>query len=110
MGKITHFECQYNRNSDWRVQVNDPASAHHGKVLDVYIQDGKYHSIGKSLKEGKGDQVVDGTDCILSPGWFDMRVSFKEPGDEQVDPSRRHFQSFVPEPGSAPGSIRFPEP
>ena len=25
VGKITHFECQYNRNSDWRVPVNDPA-------------------------------------------------------------------------------------
>ncbi|MBK9637339.1 MAG: dihydroorotase [Bacteroidetes bacterium] len=70
------------------VQVNDPASAHHGKVLDVYIQDGRYHSIGKSLKEGKGDQVVDGTNCVFSPGWFDMRVSFKEPGDEQKETIR----------------------
>jgi dihydroorotase len=70
------------------VQINDPASAHHGKVLDVLIQDGKYHSIGKSLKDGKGDDVVDGTDCVLSPGWFDMRVSFKEPGDEQKETIR----------------------
>lgn len=70
------------------VQINDPASAHHRKVLDVLIQDGKYHSIGKSLKEGKGDDVVDGTDCVLSPGWFDMRVSFKEPGDEQKETIR----------------------
>ncbi len=23
-GKITHFECQYNRNSNWRVPVDDP--------------------------------------------------------------------------------------
>lgn len=70
------------------VQINDPASAHHGKVLDVLIQDGKYHAIGKSLKEGKGDDVVDGTDCVLSPGWLDMRVSFKEPGDEQKETIR----------------------
>ncbi|MBK5279454.1 MAG: Gfo/Idh/MocA family oxidoreductase [Bacteroidia bacterium] len=24
LGKITHFECQYNRNSNWRVPVDDP--------------------------------------------------------------------------------------
>ena len=24
LGKITHFECQYNRNSNWRFPVNDP--------------------------------------------------------------------------------------
>jgi len=24
LGKITHFECQYNRNSDWRNPVSDP--------------------------------------------------------------------------------------
>jgi predicted dehydrogenase len=24
LGKITHFECQYNRNSDWRFPVKDP--------------------------------------------------------------------------------------
>lgn len=24
LGKITHFECQYNRNSNWRMPVNDP--------------------------------------------------------------------------------------
>lgn len=25
LGKITHFECQYNRNSDWRNPVSDPS-------------------------------------------------------------------------------------
>jgi predicted dehydrogenase len=24
LGKITHFECQYNRNSNWRMPVHDP--------------------------------------------------------------------------------------
>jgi predicted dehydrogenase len=24
LGKITHFECQYNRNSNWRMPVSDP--------------------------------------------------------------------------------------
>ncbi|GAB3806602.1 Gfo/Idh/MocA family oxidoreductase [Spirosoma humi] len=24
LGKITHFECQYNRNSNWRLPVSDP--------------------------------------------------------------------------------------
>lgn len=24
LGKVTHFECQYDRNSNWRVPVNDP--------------------------------------------------------------------------------------
>jgi predicted dehydrogenase len=24
LGKVTHFECQYNRNSNWRFPVNDP--------------------------------------------------------------------------------------
>lgn len=67
------------------VQMNDPASEHHGKVVDVLIQKGKYRSIGTSVSAGKDLRVVDASEGVLSPGWFDMRVSFKEPGEEQKE-------------------------
>jgi len=67
------------------VLINDLTSSHHGKKVDVLIQDGKFRAIGNSLKAPSEATIVDGTDAVLSPGWFDMRVSFKEPGEEQKE-------------------------
>ncbi|MBK7887840.1 MAG: dihydroorotase [Bacteroidetes bacterium] len=70
------------------VKINDPASGLNGKTGDVLIQNGRYHSFGKSLKAEKNVRVIDGDGGVLSPGWFDMRVYFKEPGEEQKETIR----------------------
>lgn len=68
--------------------INDPASAHHGKTLDLLIQDGVIQEVGTGLTAPAGTTIVDKPGLLVSPGWFDMRAFFREPGDEQKETIR----------------------
>ena len=35
LGKITHFECQYNRNSNWRMPVTGSKNGEGNQLADV---------------------------------------------------------------------------
>jgi len=48
---------------------------------DVLIQEGIIRRIDKGIKPGKA-YVLDAQDCIISPGFVDMHVHFREPGME----------------------------
>ena len=61
--------------------IIDPESPHHKKNFDVLISDGIIKKIDKNI-DTKADTVIDGKNCILSPGFFDLHVSFGEPGFE----------------------------
>jgi dihydroorotase len=61
--------------------IVDPGSPHHKKICDVFICDGVIKKIDKSI-DVKSDVVIDGKNCILSGGFFDLHVSFGEPGFE----------------------------
>ncbi len=60
--------------------IVNPQSAHHLKVVDVIIKNGVIEKIGSNLKADA--EVVDGKGKFLAPGFFDMNVSFGEPGLE----------------------------
>ena len=47
--------------------------------VDVYIQDGLIHTIGRNLP-GNGE-VIDADGLVLMPGIIDPQVHFREPGD-----------------------------
>ncbi len=70
------------------VKVNDPLSPLHGKILDVFVKEGAYHQFGDSLHPGGEYISLDATGAVMSPGWFDMRVYFREPGHEQKETIR----------------------
>ncbi len=48
-------------------------------VTDVFIDGGIIAEIGQNLHTG-ADQVIDGTDLLLTPSLFDMHVHFRDPG------------------------------
>ncbi|MCH7908176.1 MAG: dihydroorotase, partial [Candidatus Hydrogenedentes bacterium] len=59
----------------------EPASGI-SEPLDVLIQDGLVHKIGKKLK---GDETIDATGCVVCPGLVDIHVHFREPGFESKE-------------------------
>ena len=62
-------------------RVIDPASGHDA-VADVLIRNGAIADIGRGQGKPEGAEWVDGTDAVLAPGLFDMRVELGEPGRE----------------------------
>ena len=67
------------------VTVVDPNSPFNQKQTDIFIANGIISSFGKKIKtEGKFTEI----DCkglFISPGWFDMQVSFCDPGFEHKE-------------------------
>src|SRR6185503_16693153 len=63
--------------------IVDPASSHNGKKADILVENGIIKQIAKpgSINE-KADKIIEEDGLNVSPGWFDMRVNFREPGFE----------------------------
>lgn len=68
------------------VRVNDPASPLHGAVTDIFIREGRYEIPAGTV--AGAHQVVDLPGMVISPGWMDTRVFFREPGEEQKETIR----------------------
>jgi dihydroorotase len=62
-------------------RVVDPKNAI-DKVADVLIRDGKIAEIGASLRGGDGVRVIDATGKLVAPGFVDLHVHLREPGQE----------------------------
>ena len=61
-------------------KIVDPQSVFHLQEVDVLIIDGKISKIGQKLSSDA--KQIDGKGKYLSPGFFDLNVSFGEPGLE----------------------------
>ncbi|MBU1630595.1 MAG: amidohydrolase family protein, partial [Candidatus Omnitrophica bacterium] len=64
-------------------RVIDPSSKT-DKVLDIYIEGGKFSKIGKNLKSD-GAKILDAKGKIVLPGLIDMHTHLREPGRENVE-------------------------
>jgi len=62
------------------VQIIDPKSKHNGKQKDVLIRSGKIEKITNNIN-AKVKQIEIAGMC-LSPGWFDLKANFCQPGYE----------------------------
>lgn len=62
------------------VNICDPHSPHNGKILDVFIKGGKISKIGPNLNLKA--KTIDADNLSVSPGWFDFKVNFCDPGFE----------------------------
>ena len=71
-----------------QAKIIDKSSPHHGKICDVQVSDGVISNIAGNIS-GNADKEIDGTNCCLSPGFFDLHVNFSEPGYEY----KEDFQS-----------------
>ncbi|MEM9996399.1 MAG: dihydroorotase, partial [Bacteroidota bacterium] len=61
----------------------DPATGDTRRA-DVLIRDGRIAEIGDELSAG-GVEIYDASGKTISPGWFDMHVHFREPGQEHKE-------------------------
>lgn len=59
-------------------RVVDP-SQNLDKVVDILIEDGRVAAIGENLQ---GDEIIDATDLVVTPGLVDMHTHMREPGLE----------------------------
>ena len=62
----------------------DPATGDTRRA-DVLVTDGKIAGIGDSLDVPDGAERVDCAGRMISPGWMDMHVHFREPGQEHKE-------------------------
>ncbi len=73
--------------------VIDPASGLDEKT-DLLITNGKVASIGDN-QEGNGAKVIDASGLIVSPGFVDLHVHFREPGYEYKETIKSGAMSAV---------------
>lgn len=64
-----------------KAKIIDPNSPFNQKIKDLFIEDGVIKEIGDSLTN-KSDAVISEEDLHISPGLFDFRANFGEPGQE----------------------------
>ncbi|PEN14409.1 dihydroorotase [Longibacter salinarum] len=55
------------------------------RQADILIRDGRIEKIGASLDADVDVTVVDASGKMISPGWMDMHVHFREPGYEHKE-------------------------
>lgn len=66
------------------VCIRYPGSPLHGSRKDLLIVDGRIAEIGTAGSISRGE-MLSGDDLQVSPGWFDLHVHFREPGEEQKE-------------------------
>lgn len=66
-------------------RIIDPSSSHHNKKRDIVIESGRIKQIGTDIKVSADTDIIEHTDLHVSPGWFDFRASFGEPGLEHKE-------------------------
>lgn len=54
------------------------------EVTDVLCADGKVAEIGKGIRK-KADRLIDAKGCYVMPGFIDMHVHLRDPGQEQKE-------------------------
>lgn len=62
----------------------DPAAGT-PRAADLLIRDGTIAEIGDGLAPADDVPVYDATDAYISPGWMDMHVHLREPGQEHKE-------------------------
>lgn len=65
-------------------KVIDSASPYHLQHVDIFIEKGTIHTIGKKL-ENKADKEIEAKDLHVSIGWTDIFADYCEPGFEHKE-------------------------
>ncbi|NQY66670.1 MAG: dihydroorotase [Flavobacteriales bacterium] len=66
-------------------KIVDLNSPFHNKKMDILLKDGVIKKIEKSIKPSAKCIVYDKKNQHLSPGWFDMKANFRDPGFEHKE-------------------------
>lgn len=65
-----------------QARIIDPNSSHHNQVKDILIENDTVVKIADSI-DPEGTDVVEHPNLHISPGWFDLRANFCDPGHEE---------------------------
>ncbi len=74
--------------------VVDPQTNKNEKA-DILIEKGKIKKIDKDIKPFAGCQIIDATDCIVSPSFCDIHVHFRDPGQTYKEDIRSGSMAAV---------------
>lgn len=66
-------------------RVIDAASSFDGQVVDILVENGVIHQIGRNLTAPADSRVIESANLHASPGWVDMRVLAQDPGYEHKE-------------------------
>lgn len=65
------------------VEIFHPQSIHHNHTRNILIENGMISQISSDdITEEEDVEIIHNEGAILSPGWFDLRVNFCDPGFE----------------------------
>ncbi|MDQ3046905.1 MAG: dihydroorotase [Bacteroidota bacterium] len=62
--------------------ILDPESIHHGKVMDILIENGFIRQVKAKINPEKNVKVIEAENLYVSVGWMDMQAHFCDPGYE----------------------------
>jgi len=75
-------------------EIVDPANQRDREALDLLIVDGKIACVDKNISVDDAT-VIDATGLVASPGFIDMHVHLREPGQEHKETIRTGTRSAV---------------
>ena len=55
------------------------------RAADVRVDAGTIVEVGTGLQPADGDDVIDASGLVVSPGFVDLHVHLREPGREEAD-------------------------
>jgi dihydroorotase len=90
-------------------RIIDPAQSL-DKHADMVIENGVIARVGNNLAAPPSFELIEGRDLVVSPGWCDMHVHFREPGREDEETietgcaaaSAGGFTAACPMPNTSP--------
>lgn len=65
--------------------ILDRNSTFNGQKVDLLIQQGVIAEIGQNIQPASRVKIIDERDVYVTPGWFDLRASAPDPGNELVE-------------------------
>ena len=65
-------------------RVIDPSRGTDG-IADVYLVDGRIEAVGRNIPVGDGVRRIDATGKVVAPGFVDLHVHLREPGQEHME-------------------------
>lgn len=66
-----------------QARIIDPNSPYHLTVKDILIENDQVKTIADSLNADGETKVIEHKNLHISPGWFDLRANFCDPGHEE---------------------------
>ncbi|MEJ2085728.1 MAG: dihydroorotase, partial [Acidobacteriota bacterium] len=68
-------------------RVVDPSQDLDGS-LEILIEDGTVSQVAQKVKGIRGAEIFDAAGLVVTPGWIDMHVHLREPGEEYKETVR----------------------